>query len=437
MQFELSFTSKEITPWGGMVFLKQMLDKLRFKDVIQTCTALPTQNSNRGHRIDVLLESFITSIWCGANRFLHTETTRNDKALSKIFNWQTAPGQDAYKRYFSKFNQVANYEVAQHFYSWFFQSIPINYFTVDFDSSVVTRYGEQEGAKKGYNPTKRGRASHHPIIAFVNDVKLVANCWLRSGNSSSANNFISFLEDTLAKFGDKKVGLVRLDSGFCQHELMSYMEEKNVAYIVAAKFTHPIQHLINKQELWIQVDDGIEICDKTYQAHHWATPRRIIIVRQKIQQRPKATGRTLSLFWEDEMHRNYRYAAYFTNVTYSAVDVWRNYRARGDAENRIKELKNDFGFDSFNLKGFYATEAALTFVMIAYNLMSIFRLVVLQEKTQKTLSTLRYRVFAIGAYFEKTSNTLKLKIALTKKRRDWFAGLWDYPITFPLKIPNA
>ena len=67
-----------------------------------------------------------------------------------------------------------------------------------------------------------------------------------------------------------------------------------------------------------------------------------------------------------------------------------------DAENRIKELKHDFGFDSFNLKGFYATEAALIFVMIAYNLMSIFRMFVLQEKTQKhfvgELSTLE-RIF--------------------------------------------
>jgi len=39
----------------------------------------------------------------------------------------------------------------------------------------------------------------------------------------------------------------------------------------------------------------------------------------------------------------------------------------------------------------YATEAALTFVMIAYNLMSIFRMFVLQENTQKRLSTLRWR----------------------------------------------
>ena len=60
------------------------------------------------------------------------------------------------------------------------------------------------------------------------------------------------------------------------------------------------------------------------------------------------------------------------------VDVWRTYRMRGDAENRIKELKQDFGAESFNLKDFYATEAALIFSMTAYNLMSLFRLFVLQ-----------------------------------------------------------
>jgi hypothetical protein len=56
----------------------------------------------------------------------------------------------------------------------------------------LTRYGEQQGALKGYNPKKPGRNSHHPILAFVNDLKLVANFWLRSGDTSSANNFKAF-----------------------------------------------------------------------------------------------------------------------------------------------------------------------------------------------------------------------------------------------------
>ena len=68
--------------------------------------------------------------------------------------------------------------------------------------------------------------------------------------------------------------------------------------------------------------------------------------------------------------------------------------------------------------------------MIAYNLMALFRTFVLQEKTQKTLSTLRYRNFSIGAYFEKVNDKLILKIALSKKRRAWFSGLWNYSKVF-------
>jgi hypothetical protein len=282
MKFELSFTNQEITPWGGMVFLKQMLGKIGFRDTINSCTSLPVQASNRGHSIAVILESFITSVWCGANRFIHTEVTRSDRALAKIFNWSVVPGQDAYKRYFNKFSQSLNQSVSQHFFSWFFQNLNINYFTLDIDSTIMTRYGEQEGAKKGYNPQKRGRKSHHPIIAFVNDVRMVANFWLRSGDSSSGNNFVAFLQDTMNNFGDKKVGLVRLDSGFCQNDVMNYLEEKQLNYILAARFTHPIQHLIDRQEVWLRVDDGIEICDKIYQANAWESSRRIVIVRQKI-----------------------------------------------------------------------------------------------------------------------------------------------------------
>ena len=62
-------------------------------------------------------------------------------------------------------------------------NINFNDFTLDFDSIVITRYGKQEGAKRGYNPNKRGRLSHHPHIAFVNDVRLNANMWLCSGDS--------------------------------------------------------------------------------------------------------------------------------------------------------------------------------------------------------------------------------------------------------------
>ena len=210
-------------------------------------------------------------------------------------------------------------------------------------------------------------------------------------------------------------------------------------YIIAVKFTHPIQRLIYDSKNWVVLDTGIEICEQLYQSQSWQKPRRIVVVRQRIKDRPQAPGKQLGLFAEEEIYKNYRYSAYVTNMKLAPAEIWRLYRGRAEAENRIKELKYDFGFDSFNLKDFYATEAALTCAMLAYNLMALFRTFVLQEKTQKTLSTLRYRTFAIGAYFEKVNDKLVLKIALNRKRRAWFSGLWNHSKVFeyPFVFSNA
>lgn len=71
---------------------------------------------------------------------------------------------------------------------------------------------------------------------------MVANFWLRSGDTASSTNFLGFLEETLQLFGGKKVGLVRLDSGFCSKAIMYHLEgkEEPTDYIIAARFTHPI-----------------------------------------------------------------------------------------------------------------------------------------------------------------------------------------------------
>ena len=83
------------------------------------------------------------------------------------------------------------------------------------------------------------------------------------------------------------------------------------------------------------------------------------------------------------------------------------YRGRADCENRIKELKYDFAAENFNMKGFWATEAALNTIMLAYNLMSLLRQAWVKtslrqasstKSIQHTLQTLRYKLFAKTAY---------------------------------------
>lgn len=433
-EMKIQFTDKSITPWGGMSLLKNMLNQINFEEVIDQQSSMPQQGSNRGYKPYTIIESFMTSVWCGANRFIHTEISRQDNVLSDIFGWERAPGQDAYKRYFNKFTQSINTDVFNSINKWFFSQLKFDNYTIDFDSTVITRYGEQQGAKRGYNPAKPGRASHHPLMAFIDDCNMVANFWLRRGDAHTAGGFCSFLEETIQRLEGKTIGLVRLDSGFYDKQIFDYLESKDLKYIVSAKYYQPVQRLIASQKTWLKLAEGVEVSQTSYQSSSWEKPRRMVIVRQKISERPKASGRQLRLFEGIIEYEQYRYSCYITNLQLSATEVWRLYRNRANAENRIKELKYDFGFDSFNMNNFWATEAALNFVMLAYNLMNLFRIFIVNTETQHRLSTLRFKSFAIGAYLIKDGRDIILKLALPIKRREWFKGIWNKSKTFSLPV---
>ena len=110
-----------------------------------------------------------------------------------------------------------------------------------------------------------------------------------------------------------------------------------------------------------------------HQAPSWKQPRRVVGIRQHLSVKPDAIGKTLPLFADDSVIKNYRYSALVTTSKCAAEDVWRSYRGRADCETCIKELQYDFGADSVCLQDCWATEAALNAVMIGYNLMSLFR----------------------------------------------------------------
>jgi len=62
-----------------------------------------------------------------------------------------------------------------------------------------------------------------------------------------------------------------------------------------------------------------------------------------------------------------------------------------------QRIQYDFGLDSFVVRQSWATEATLSVVMLAYNLMSVFRRTVIRQKSHQTLSKLYYTVLAMGA----------------------------------------
>jgi hypothetical protein len=182
-------------------------------------------------------------------------------------------------------------------------------------------------------------------MAFVADWRLVANFWLRPGNTALSNNIKGFIDSTLDNLGQTKVGLFRADSGLYDKAIVELLQAKKINYLISARLTQALQQAIVNQCKWQQVEPGLEVCELSYQPHGWATSQRLVVVRQHIQRKrgAVAAGKTLSLFADDPDLQGWRYGVMLTDLGLPALEVWRLYRGRADCENRIKELKADFG----------------------------------------------------------------------------------------------
>lgn len=427
--YDVGYTDLNVTPWGGLSVVKQFTDKLGLPTAM-THWNVPQPKSNRGYRPTQLIEQMMVAIWSGAGRYSQLDISRLDPALKNIFEWDQVAEHKAVTRFLSKFTANQSLELMRAVYCWAFNLMKLKWVTLDVDSTALTRYGNQDGAVPGYNPRNHGRNSHHPLLAMVGSIRMIANFWLRSGDAGTANNLVRFLDQTMANLGNTSIGLLRADSGFYSYSTVEYLESKCINYIISAKFTKAMQKaMVDQCRNWKIISEGIEISDFHYWPTNWGHDIRIVVVRQNISRRGKRNtpGKELSLFPDDAFEGQWRYSAMATDLLLEDTVVWDLYKQRADCENRIKELKEDFGLGSFVLKNFWATEAGLTICMLAYNLMSMFRQYVLRKTVQPTLATLQRNVFAIGAVWKSTTDKrgrpiLRLHIPL--KRRKWFEGLW-------------
>ncbi|HEY2679865.1 MAG TPA: IS1380 family transposase [Candidatus Udaeobacter sp.] len=411
------FTSKRVTAWGGLRLIEEMLRRIKFGAALAQA-GLPQPGSNRGVDPVVVVHGFLVSVWIGAVRFAHTAALRFDPALRALFGLEAVPSVSTFTRFFRRFGQKQVDAVFGHMGRWFWGQVAPQLLTLDLDSTVVTRYGQhQEGAEIGYNPRRRGKPSHHPLLAFAAEVRMVVSAWLRPGKTQAACNVEAFLNEVLALLQPRhRIGLVRGDCGFCTSGMLAQLERNALNYIVVGRMLPTVRRLVSAINNWVELGEGLAVAECQYQMSNWSQPRRLVVVRHRLMER---AGGALLL----EVPA-YGYSLYLTNLTLPALEVWRLYRGRADSENRIKELLYDFGLRGFASQSFWATEAAFRAVLLAYNLMALFRQLVLGTAARHTMSTLRFQCFAIGASLGREGRRQVLRLGLSPPKRPWFEGLF-------------
>ena len=287
-----------------------------------------------------------------------------------------------------------------------------------FDSSVLPRYGEQEGSRRGYNPAKHGRASHSPLLAFLNRSKYVIHLWNRSGNVGPWNNILAFFAVSYERIRARiKVLGVIADSGFYLKPFIERLEEEKLTYIIAVRLMRPLQRQIYSLTDWREIAKGLAVSEFSFMHPGWGKERRYIVVRQNITTRKKAMGKTLPLFANEMDIKDYRYSAWITSSQEPPYEVWTMCKPRANDENTIKELKEDFALGGFSMKRFYAVEAAMLLRVLVYNLFVLFRHELLgnKEKRQR-LKTLRYKYLVLPAQFGSDGREAVLRISARARK---------------------
>jgi hypothetical protein len=425
------FTNKQFTPWGGLRVLEELLRQLGWEQGL-AAAPLPQPGSNRGIDPRLMVKGFLVTIWTGGGRFAHTALVRFDTALRSTFGLTQMASVSTFTRFFRRFGQKQVEEVFAYLSGWFWARVSGGSWTVDLDSSVLTRYGEQEGSELGYNPWNRGKKSHHPLMAFAAECRMVITAWLRPGNTTDSTNAENFFREVLAIFGQRhRVALLRCDSGFCVGRFLDLVETNEISYIVVARLLSTIKRRLTGLKEWMEIDERIAVSEFLYQAQGWSKARRVVVVRQRVQDQRE--GRLLLEV------PGYVYSVYVTNLSLPAIQVRTLYQGRADSENRIKELLHDFAISGFVSQKFWATEAAFRLACYAYNLMSLFRQALLGAASKHTLSTLRTQCFAIGASLGRSGHQYVLRVGLAPPRRDWFKGLFSAAAQFthPYRLGRA
>lgn len=411
------FTDKEYTAWGGLRIFEELLRRIGWQEAIATAK-LPSPGSNRGYDPVLMVKGFLVTVWTGGGRFTHTALVRFDQALRSIFGLTEVASVSTFSRFFRRFGHKETQEVFEHLSRWIWERVAGGNWTVDLDSSVLTRYGHQEGSEKGYNPRRQGKRSHHPLMAFAAECRMVISAWLRPGNTTDNSNASNFLNEVISVLGQKhRIGLLRCDSGFCISDFLDNVESRAISYIIVTRLQTTIKKRIAGLKDWIELDRDRAVSEFMYQAQGWSKARRVVIVRYRVQESDHEGRLLLEI-------PGYAYSVYTTNLTLPPLQVRNLYLGRADSENRIRELLQDFAISGFVSQKFWATEAAFRFACFAYNLMSLFRQALLGEAAKHTLSTLRTQCFAIGASLGKAGHKKLLRVGLPPPRRDWFKGLF-------------
>jgi hypothetical protein len=422
-KFTLTRTDAALTAYGGLVAWSSFLKHLGIIERFAEGCPL-TRTSPNAAPVREVVHSFALSALVEGKRFCHVRWLTDDPAIATIMDMERVRGEDALPRLAKGMSVEQMRDWMQQPQTELYAALP-EHFIADWDSTVNTRYGHQEDAALGYNPHKRGRKSHHPLICVAARTRLCLHLEWRPGDSVSATDWQPAMDKLWSHPTIReRLWLNRGDAGFGQEAIMAWHEqagEKRPKYLFKLRLTTNVRRAIAKVP-WPMWEGAPtlgcqQIAETTVKLQGWSCQRRVVIVRTLKPANPSPQDE----FWdtpEDEV------AVYVTNLERNEAtpeQIALLYAQRADTENVFDELKNQWGFRGYCSQRAVVTELAARLVLLTYNLWSLFtRLMGLTPGHHSEAVTSRRDFLFLAAQVVQSGRQRVVKLAV---KAEWWTVL--------------
>jgi len=404
----VTFTAPDQSSDGGVVLLRAIDEKMNLSERMAGALRDARQPGKVRHSLVEMMRERVLGIGCGypdandAARLTKDPAMRlccdqredslaSQPTLSRFENGATRT--DLLRMGYAFTDQVIEHERAKRAHA------RVRQITIDMDPTEDRTYG---GQQLTFFNAFYDNWCYLPMVTTVqfNDESehvLVAPL-LRPGNAKASRGALAVLKRLVTRLRaafPKARLLVRMDGGFAEDGVLDWLDDRRLGYAVNMPKNAVLTRLSEPRMPALRLQakatgqTATVFSEDRYQAGTWGRERRVIVKSEVVC----LEGR--------EPRDNPRFV--ITNLRWKPKKVYRFYALRGDAENRIKELKDGLRFDLTSCTSFRANQFRNLLTAAAYALCQQLRHEArgtLCERAQ--VSTLRERILKLAVVIRET-----------------------------------
>lgn len=400
---------------GGAILLKACDQNLGLVDAISNCFRDDRQQGKVSHTIKDLVQQRVFGIACGYEDCNDSARLASDPVQRLLMERDPITGQLlASQPTLSRFeNQVDGRSLVKMGHAIGDAVIArhrkrlkgrVRRITIDMDPTDDPTYG---GQQLTFFNTHYNNWCYLPVSCFLqfnDEADQYAFAYvLRPGDASAHYGAISILKRMIGKlrkaYGQVNIR-VRLDAGFSSPEVLEFLDEQKVGYVVAIgknsvlkDFAEPVMAKARRRSLLTgETEHYFGEC--RYEAKSWDEDRRVIFKAEVVRH----PGR--------EPKDNPRFVV--TNLKSMPAFIYKRiYCQRAPIENRIKELLYGLNIDRTSCMCFFANQLRGLLTLSAYVLFQELRLKAKGTSLANAqVSTLRERLLKLAVWIQRSTRRI-------------------------------